>query len=536
MAGPMSEPHRQPIADLDPRARAAIACLVAALIGAAIVLRVMRLSSVPGVSGDEGWWGIQALAWLAGRPYEARTTSGNPIDLLLLVPLGLLHGVAPPSFLLLRVIPAAANLLALAAGYWFVRRLYGTTTAWVYTVGLAILPTAIVHSRICQDPSQSIFWSGLVVYLALLGREDHGRAWAHLLAALLVLPLALWTHPTNVFVVPFLLVPVTTIAAPLLPGATVRRAQVGVAAVILLAAVAWFARLAIAPLVASNESLDKPWLAMAAARLVDGAQWVEFAANGVRLLNGVTVYHYFSGARPLTWPHDVGVAVVAGVAAWGLFAPPAARRGRRDLALLAASAGTWLLFFAFAGPVALRPHAERWGLGLIVPAMLVLARGVGSWIDDGARLRVVKIVSAGGVAAAVLTSFHTNYFREFATTGGRSHRTYVTAPTEPKRQALEHILSRTGESGAMIVAASWWLRMPMAYLASAHPTLSVSGTPLDVSIESAGRRRFFVVEFANTPELEAARERLRSHGLEWNVTTIRDAGGRPLIEILEVGP
>jgi hypothetical protein len=136
----------------------------------------------------------------------------------------------------------------------------------------------------------------------------------------------------------------------------------------------------------------------------------------------------------------------------------------------------------------------------------------------------------------VLTSFHTNYFREFATTGGRSHRTYVTAPTEPKRQALEHILSRTGESGAMIVAASWWLRMPMAYLASAHPTLSVSGTPLDVSIESAGRRRFFVVEFANTPELEAARERLRSHGLEWNVTTIRDAGGRPLIEILEVGP
>ena len=56
---------------------------------------------------------MQALAWLSGRPYEAYTTSGNPTDLFFLIPLALLHAIAPPSFLLLRAVPALVNLLAL---------------------------------------------------------------------------------------------------------------------------------------------------------------------------------------------------------------------------------------------------------------------------------------------------------------------------------------------------------------------------------------------------------------------------------------
>ena len=34
-----------------------------------------------------------------------------------------------------------------------------------------------------------------------------------------------------------------------------------------------------------------------------------------------------------------------------------------------------------AGPQALRPHAERWGLCLIVPGTLFLARGLTAWIE-----------------------------------------------------------------------------------------------------------------------------------------------------------
>ena len=145
----------------------------------------MQLSSVPGISGDEGCWGMQALAWLAGRPYITHTTSGNPIDLLFLIPLRCCTPCAPPSFQLLRTVPALVNLLALPIGFWFVRRAFGETTAWIYTVTMACLPTAIAHSRICQDPSQTVFWTGIAIYLALLGFAEpdaRGGGWRVALA------------------------------------------------------------------------------------------------------------------------------------------------------------------------------------------------------------------------------------------------------------------------------------------------------------------------------------------------------------------
>ena len=188
-----------------------IAAAIVCLLGTACCFRLMRLSSVPGISGDEGFWGVQALAWLAGRPYITHTTSGNPIDLVFLIPIALLHAVWPPSFQLLRAVPALANMLALPIGFWFVRRAFGESTAWTFTVTLACLPTAIAHSRICQDPSQTVFWTGLVIYPSLVGLAEPDRAWKWLAIPLAIFPVALWTHPTNVFIAPFLLLP----AAPL---------------------------------------------------------------------------------------------------------------------------------------------------------------------------------------------------------------------------------------------------------------------------------------------------------------------------------
>ena len=100
-----------------------------AIIGAALLVigasfRVLHLSWMPGVNGDEGWWGVWALAWRAGQPYEGYTTSGNPIDLLFLIPIAILHGYASPSFLLLRTVAAGVNLLALPVGFLLARRVF----------------------------------------------------------------------------------------------------------------------------------------------------------------------------------------------------------------------------------------------------------------------------------------------------------------------------------------------------------------------------------------------------------------------------
>jgi hypothetical protein len=521
------------------RERRIVAAIVAVLLGTAVWFRLLRLGSVPGLSGDEGWWGVQALAWLSGRPYEPRTTSGNPIDLFFLVPVALLHATGSPSFALLRLVPALANVLALVVGFFFVRRLFDETTAWIHTGALAVLPTAIAHSRICQDPSQSVFWTSLVVYLALLGAKERTAAWRWLAGALVLFPVALWTHPTNVFVAPFLLLPIVAALGPRVPDS--RRARIGLAIATAFAlgaglVVAW---LAFAGAARAYPSLDRPWLSLTAARLVDGSQWLEFAANNVRLLNGITVYHYFSGARPWALPYDAGVVLAALLVLGGFVVAAARRRSPLDAGLIAGCAGTWLLFYAFAGPQSLRPHAERWGLCLLVPASLALARGIGAWIEHVPRLRWVSIGTASLAAAALLVSFHVHYFRAFAITGGRSHLTYVTAPIEPKQQALIHILGRgAGSTRVEIATRQWWLYWPMAYLATQHPTVSVhldtsSAPAAALERRARGTTRFFV-EFAGTPELAATLRRLEETGQGVTLTTIADAGGLDHLAIVEV--
>jgi hypothetical protein len=521
------------------RERRIVTAIVAILLGTAVWFRLLWLDSVPGVSGDEGWWGVQALAWLSGRPYEPRTTSGNPIDLFFLVPVALLHAIGSPSFAMLRLVPALANLLAIVVGFFFARRLYGETTAWIHAVALAVLPTAIAHSRICQDPSQSVFWTSLVEYLALLGVRDRTAAWRWFAGALVLFPVALWTHPTNVFVAPFLLLPMVSAVVSRLPDSRRARIGVAIAAAVSLGVGLIVTWLAFESAARAYPSLDKPWLALAAGRFADGSEWLEFAANNVRLLNGITVYHYFSGARPWALPYDVGVVLAAVLVLGGFVLAATRRRSPLDAGLIAGCAGTWLLFYAFAGPQALRPHAERWGLCLLVPASLVLARGAGAWIEHVPQLRWVSIGTASLAAAALLGSFYVNYFHAFATTGGRSHLTYVTAPIEPKQQALSRILDRgAGSTRVEIATRQWWLYWPIAYLATQQPTVSVrldtdSSPAAVLEAPARGTARFFV-EFAGTPELAATLRRLEEAGQKATITTIADAGGRDHLAIVEV--
>ncbi len=509
------------------RTHPAIAVAAAILVAVGAFFRVWHLSSVPGVSGDEGWWGIQALAWLHGTPYEATTTSGNPIDLFLLIPVSLVHAVASPSFAALRAIPVLANLLALPVAFVMIRKIYGTPTAALHTVALAVLPTAIAHSRICQDPSQTVFWTGPVVYFSLMALTQRG-VWIPLGLAFAIFPIALWTHPTNVFISPFLLLPIAAALRPMLPQSTRARVVVAVAAFVLLVGAATGGLLALRALAGWNEYVHKPWFSMAAERMTDGALWFEFAANNARLFNGVTIYHYFSGARPWTVPFDVVFVVCVVAALAGFVRAPGRSHAAADFGLLAACAGTWLLFYAFAGPDALRPHFERWGLCLLVPGCLVIARGTAHWIETASRVRWVPIGAAGAVAGALLVSFYANYFAEFAATGGRSHLTYVTARVEPKRQALDEVLRRSDTQRTTIVASQYWLERPLRYLASTHPNLEVVREfPADVS------GGLFAVEFIGTPEFGRALAWMQARDLAVDLVTIDAADGRPLIGVLQ---
>ena len=174
-----------------------------------------------------------------------------------------------------------------------------------------------------------------------------------------------------------------------------------------------------------------------------------------------------------------------------------------------------------------------------MPASLVLARGIGTWIEHVPRLRWASIGTASLAATALLSWFYVNYFRAFATTGGRSHLTYVTAPIEPKQQALSrHPRPRRRLDPRPIATRQWWLYWPIAYLATPHPTVSVhldasSDAVARLEAPASGTAQFFV-EFAGTPELAATLKRVEETGRRATLTTIADAGGRDHLVIVEV--
>ncbi len=526
------------------RERYIIVAIIAALLGTALAFRLLHLGSIPGINGDEGWWGVQSTHWAQGLAYEAKTTSGNPVDMAFLVPLGLLHRIAGPSFFVLRLLPAVANLLAIGLGFFLVRRLYGVTTASITTVALAIAPTAIAHSRFCQDPSQSILWTSVTMYLALLALREPRRWWIYGLAALLAFGMAFWTHPTNVFIAPFLVLPLWPLVQRWIPASRRGRFMfIAVAAMVVLA-IALIMLFVVWPALKSRAGssilLDKPWLTTASARVADPDQWFEYIRNYGRLFSGVTVYRYLSNPHLHAAAYGASTVLVAIAVIAGVVMTTRRHRLALDRGLVFGWAGMWIGYFLFAGPESIRPHVERWGLVLIPPAMLLIGRGVTGWIERGPRIRWATIGCATVVAAALVGSFYRSYFHEFQTTGGRSHRTFITAATEPKLQAIAYILaSRSGNEPVTIVANDWWQFWPIAYLAQAKSGVTVRMTlPPDPDAEMSdaiARGRLYFVEFVGTPELQQASDWAGGHRLQFATTTmIKNAGGRDVFAIYQV--
>ena len=88
-----------------------------ALVLAAVWLRGQALGNIPGVNGDEAWYGVEAWRMLHGQAAGWHTPTGNPLNPLLVGPLALLHLWLPPSIVLLRSVALASGLAALAVNW-----------------------------------------------------------------------------------------------------------------------------------------------------------------------------------------------------------------------------------------------------------------------------------------------------------------------------------------------------------------------------------------------------------------------------------
>jgi hypothetical protein len=521
-------------------ARALVWLNLLALGGIGVWFRVWQLGSVPGINGDEAWYGIEAMRLLAGEPIQWRTPTNNPLNLLYFGPLVLLHLLAEPSPALLRGAALASGLAALPAAFWLGRKAFGVQHAVIATVVVAVLPVNIAYSRFGWDASQTLLATLPVAYLPLAAMAEVERRQRWLIAAAVCLLAAMWVHPTNIFAAPMVALPALVMwrdeLATSWRGQSLGRRWGIVAGAATSAAVVG--------------ALSRHWLLAVLERLADPAQFGRFLIHYHRLFTGTTVYRYIAGSA---WADDPWTSLpqwdlmLTDLAAWGVSLVALVTVGRhawhnrssRDGALLLAWGVMVVGFYLVAGIGAIQPHFERYSLCLLAPGVAVLARAV------ELHCRRVNAISSpalvAGLAASwlLLLGFGSHYFDCFYQTGGRSHDTFRSAEVEPKAAALAQILAASPTEATIWIATSeYWNDRPLAYLASSHSRVRVTSPEQfwQVAAHQAAmdEGRLWQVEFAGSPAYRDVIERLDAQRIAYDERFILDFAGRPALALLRL--
>lgn len=423
-------------------------------LGVALVFRVYALGRLPGLNGDEAWYGVQVLRFLGGEEVHWRTPTGNLVGPLHAGVLLVLQRFVDPSLALLRVPSLLSSLLQLGLTYVVVRRHFERSTAALALVLTAVLPVNIAYARFGWDPSHSGLVAIVAAHFALAGNP-----WGSALS----FALALAVHPTNVFLAPFLVM--AFFGGQWERGSRWRAlARSGLHAVLLGGA------LGVLSLTTSGGRASLAWPDVLH-RLSTAEEWGLFARLFSRLLTGDTVYTYLAGSG-LGGARDLADVAVAGILL-GLLGLGAWRLRRGPWGLVPGIVLGWLVsvvaFFLVAGNGAISPHHERYAVCLLVPTVLAVSVGLRELGERGARLWRPYALTAS-VAALLLVGFYLRYFLFLERTGSTSHETFWTGAVEPKAAAFERILAEAkGRGGARIVTESWWVHWPLAYLAWGQP-------------------------------------------------------------------
>jgi 4-amino-4-deoxy-L-arabinose transferase-like glycosyltransferase len=457
-----------------------VVCVVL-LITVAVGMRVWRLDSVPGLNGDEAWYGVQALEWLdavAGgeQSFAWRTPTGNVINPFFLAPQLLVHQIFEPSIAALRATAVASGIVALIVNYWLCCRVFDRRTATISTLLLAVLPQTIAYSRFAWDTSQSVLATVVLIYIGLIAsRADRQRplwfavTFTSLLAAMVV-------HPTSVFLVPVVLMPV--ISRWWYAGGGdhfIRRIrQFGVErfAIVVTASIVGGVTIAATQYPAIAERVTRPHLVAL------------FAHRFSRLVSGVTAYQYIPGTRlaigdaPTSIiadiePYDVAFWTIIVLVAYGGWRWGGLNRRSEVAALFVGMIASLAAFYMVAGPNAIAPHWDRYGMWMIAPTVIIVARILALTIQRGGGVARCGRAAVITTSAALLIGFYVNYMAAFSVGGGpRAHRAFRTAAVEPKLAALQLIEASGGES-ARVVTSEWWTYWPLRYLAYHHDGIEV---------------------------------------------------------------
>jgi 4-amino-4-deoxy-L-arabinose transferase-like glycosyltransferase len=457
---------------------------LAAIAVGSLWFRLVHLDQLPGINGDEAWYGVQVLHVLAGEPFAYRTPSGlplNPFFAGLEIPFLL---VFSPAFWILRAPAVISGVLAALAAYMVGSKVFDRTTGLVACLLLATLPSAIGYSRFGWDASQTPLFSVLALYFALRGKG---------LWLLLAFLGCLVVHASNVFLFPVLL-------APFLVDLWGKEVHPEKRRLIVIMTATVFLLPLLTLVVVTPASQRLALLARTAP-----SNWLNYLQDFAGLITGVTMLDFVVG------PLAAEVRTLCALLFWGLVLvllasglPGLLRKRQWDrVAVIVGLALATLGLYVVGGPEVIRPHRERYGMCLYAPTIQVAAILFSSAITaaDDHRRRWLRFGCMGLVVAGCwgfLLAFKMSYLDTLSATGGDSHLTFRTASVEPKQQALRIILDdisrpeldlpqggassgvniiserrRDDQTVSTVVAENWWLYQPIRFLAGRNPEIAV---------------------------------------------------------------
>ncbi|MDA7977819.1 MAG: glycosyltransferase family 39 protein [Pirellulales bacterium] len=536
----------------------------------AVLFRMWNLGSIPGVNGDEAWYGMVTSQLLSGESSTWLTPTGNPLNPFYFGPMLFLHSLFGPSFTILRVTSVVSGLVALVANVALCRKLFGERTALISTMILAVLPINIAYSRFGWDTSQTLLATIFVLYASaalarcgfdieksevITGRrkrrarfqDPQGRRTRFLLFSVVALGCSVLVHPTNIFLAPLVVVCALTawqvelrrfFARPI-----VRRNLVGIVAGSVVVST-------IATVIGSYLAEDT------FRRLLSVDQMWDFGVGYARLFSGVTVYRYIAGTCLPAFSGDLSIfngsiydflgqllVILAGFCVgWWLW------KARPKLELVLT--GGYLLsvfgFYVVAGPEAIQPHFERYALCLIAPAVLLIAR---AGINVFESRRALGAVICAAACWLLLLSFFGNYFLAMEATGGQSHRAFRTGEVEPKFAAYELIKyaeEPAVDQSVVIYADEWWNHQPLAYLASKDESVTVRELRIDNAADSQTQAMVehlqsedgsaWIVVFSEGDSLRQTLDFLTTREIPATpMEQINDYAGRPVLILVKAG-
>jgi 4-amino-4-deoxy-L-arabinose transferase-like glycosyltransferase len=458
---------------MDARKRWTILAAIAfgTLFAVGIWFRISSLETLPEQNGDESYYGVQVMRLIRGEPITFRTASGNFLNPFMVIPQIPLHLIAKPSLTLLRIPAVASGILAVILMYYLGSRAFDRTTALIAATCLATLPYTVYSSRMELEQSQQPLFGVLVLGMAFLGNAP--GFFVSLAASLLV-------HPTDIMLFPIAL-PIYLMQVYRRCGddPVKRRRLVLVSGTVALIGGAvfsvWLFRHPVVQLyLKQHKALD--W-----ARFLEGIERFLFLL-------------YYPTSRATMKLHSWlfrGVFLIVLVV--GVRRLVIERHWDRLILLGGVVAGLAVLHVV-AGSAILETYAtHRYAAVFVAPLVIAfacLARGFWPDVEAGREpstlARVVPAVVLLTFSGAMLVSLKVNAYDAVAQQSSESIWTFRSESKDIYAQMLStirrdhaHAMHRKGagapiEKRFQILAQDYWNYMPLAYLASDTPEITVT--------------------------------------------------------------